>query len=66
MSALKHRYSEVWSTLSARRRVEFEVPVAGVETTPTLRYSSPWPWVLAVTVSLFMWAGVAWLVWFFV
>ena len=33
---------------------------------PGLRYSSPWPWVLALGISLSMWAGLAWLVRLFV
>jgi hypothetical protein len=28
-----------------------------------LRYSSPWPWTLALAVSLAMWASLAWLIW---
>jgi len=31
-----------------------------------LRYSSPWPWVLALTISCGMWAGIGWLIWTFV
>jgi len=27
-----------------------------------LRYSSPWPWALALGISLSMWAGLIWLV----
>ncbi len=28
-----------------------------------LRYSSPWPWVLALAISLTIWLGAAWLIW---
>jgi hypothetical protein len=28
-----------------------------------LRYSSPWPWMLALAISLAMWASLAWLIW---
>jgi hypothetical protein len=28
-----------------------------------LRYSSPWPWILAGTISLAIWASLAWLIW---
>jgi len=31
-----------------------------------LRYSSPWPWVLALAISCGMWAGIGWLIWTFV
>jgi len=30
---------------------------------PALRYSSPWPWVLALAISSTMWVGIGWLVW---
>jgi hypothetical protein len=28
-----------------------------------LRYSSPWPWIFAVGVSLAMWASLGWVIW---
>jgi hypothetical protein len=28
-----------------------------------LRYSSPWPWMFALAISLSMWASLAWLIW---
>jgi len=31
-----------------------------------LRYSSPRPWILAITISLLMWASLASLVWAYV
>ena len=30
---------------------------------PALRYSSPRPWLLAVSVSGAMWAGIIWAIW---
>jgi hypothetical protein len=30
---------------------------------PALRYSSPRPWLLAVSISSGMWAGIIWTVW---
>ncbi|MGA7807161.1 hypothetical protein [Bradyrhizobium sp.] len=30
---------------------------------PVLRYSSPWPWILALAISSTMWVGIGWLVW---
>ena len=35
----------------------------GVGTGSSLRFSSPWPWVRAVVVSLLLWAGLAMLIW---
>ena len=28
-----------------------------------LRFSSPWPWVRAIMISLLLWAGIAALIW---
>src|SRR5437879_5599773 len=28
-----------------------------------LKYSSPWPWVIALAISMSMWAGIGWAVW---
>jgi hypothetical protein len=63
MSALEHRYVDVWSTPTLKRSGDFAVPAADVGSGPALRYSSPWPWVLALAISLSMWAGIGWLVW---
>ena len=30
---------------------------------PVLRFSSPWPWLGAITISLLLWAGIAALIW---
>ena len=30
---------------------------------PALKYSSPWPWVLAIVISGAMWVGIGWLIW---
>jgi hypothetical protein len=35
----------------------------GVRTAPSLRFSSPWPWVRAIMISLLLWAGIAALIW---
>jgi hypothetical protein len=36
---------------------------AHARTSPALRYSSPRPWLLALSISSVMWAGIAWTVW---
>ena len=38
-------------------------PASGTVTAPVLRYSSPWPWILALAISSTMWVGIGWLVW---
>ena len=35
----------------------------GVRPTAVLRFSSPWPWVGAIMVSLLLWAGIATVIW---
>jgi len=35
----------------------------GVRVAPGLRFSSPWPWVRAIMISLLLWAGIAALIW---
>jgi hypothetical protein len=30
---------------------------------PGLRYSSPWPWVSAIMISLLLWTGIAAAIW---
>jgi hypothetical protein len=35
----------------------------GVQMAPGLRFSSPWPWVRAIMISLLLWAGIAALIW---
>jgi len=35
----------------------------GVRMAPGLRFSSPWPWVRAIIISLLLWAGIAALIW---
>ena len=36
---------------------------AGAVSSPDLRYSSPWPWVLALAIGGTMWIGIGWLIW---
>ena len=43
---------------SAYRTRDISVRVA-----PSLRYSSPWPWISAIMISLLLWAGIAALIW---
>jgi len=35
----------------------------GVRMAPALKFSSPWPWVRAIMISLLLWAGIAALIW---
>jgi hypothetical protein len=40
-----------------------DAPVSHGTYAPALRYSSPRPWILAVSISSGMWAGIIWTVW---
>jgi len=40
-----------------RRWVETVNPSTGI------RYSSPWPWILAIVLSLMLWAMIGWVLW---
>jgi len=33
------------------------------QTTGVMRYSSPRPWLIAIGMSLVLWAGIVWLIW---
>ncbi len=35
----------------------------GVRAAAVLRFSSPWPWIGAIMISLLLWAGIATLIW---
>jgi hypothetical protein len=68
MKGFKHRYLDVEPTLGAidrddGRHEHMNIYIGNV---PGLRYSSPWPWVLALGISLSMWIGLVWLVRLFV
>jgi hypothetical protein len=37
--------------------------VTAAVSSPALRSSSPWPWVIALAISSMMWVGIGWLIW---
>jgi hypothetical protein len=39
---------------------------AAAQYAPPLKYSSPWPWVLAIMISCTMWGGIGWVSWVFI
>jgi hypothetical protein len=64
MDGFKHRFLDAGQTFRATdrandRREHMNIDIGNV---PDLRYSSPWPWVLALGISLSMWAGLVWMV----
>jgi hypothetical protein len=66
MSTLKHQRSVTWLPPGQIEKSSYEL--AGAAKTPNgpaLRYSSPWPWVLALALSITIWLAAAWLFWTF-
>jgi hypothetical protein len=50
-------------TPASYRGAKFAALAVEVRNDSALRYSSPWPWVLALTLGVSTWAGIGWLVW---
>lgn len=64
MSEFKPQYFDAGATLSAIGKVDRAVGDADIMIyVPGLRYSSPWPWLLALTIGVTMWGFLAWLIW---
>jgi hypothetical protein len=64
MSTSKHHYLPSGSVLPNMGRSD-QSDAASVFYAPALKYSSPWPWALALMTSGAMWAGLGWLIWKF-
>ena len=75
MDGFKHRYLDARQAARVvdraydrvgRNRTNDPLGHDEIVNAPSLKYSSPWPWALALGVSLSMWAGLVWLVRLFV
>jgi hypothetical protein len=66
MSALKHHYLPHQTALPSEGSSIQLTRETSATHGPALRYSSPWPWVLALMISCAMWATIGWLVWNFI
>jgi hypothetical protein len=62
MSEFSDRYFDAGPTVRRIRRIDRAIRHAGLRTPYGLRGSSPWPWILALALSLTMWASLAWLI----
>jgi len=62
MSEFTDRYFDARPTVRRIRRIDYAIRHAGLRTEDGLRGSSPWPWILALAISLTMWASLAWLI----
>ena len=66
MSTLTRLSFDSRSATGAKEKAYVAREVTAVVSSPALRYSSPWPWLLALAISSTMWAGIGWLIWTFV
>ena len=62
MSEFSDRFFDAGPTVRRIRRIDRAIRHAGLRTEYGLRGSSPWPWILALALSLTMWASLAWLI----
>jgi hypothetical protein len=62
MSEFSDRYFDARPTARRIRRIDHAIRHAEPRTEDGLWGSSPWPWILALAVSLSMWASLAWLI----
>src|ERR1700736_1396263 len=59
MSEYSDRYFDAGPTVRRIRRIDRVIRHAGLRTEDGLRGSSPWPWILALAISLTIWASLA-------
>jgi hypothetical protein len=58
MDRFKHQHRDFRPTTSVINRNHGRVGRVESGNIPGLRYSSPWPWALALGISLSIWAGI--------
>jgi hypothetical protein len=63
MSEFKHQYLGTESGAGDASRVSYPIDHPERTSAHGLRYSSPWPWIVAIVISLAMWTSIAALVW---
>ena len=62
MSEFKPQYFDAGATLSAIDKGNHAIGIVDINYVPVLRYSSPWPWILSLTIGATMWGFLAWLI----
>jgi hypothetical protein len=62
MSGFKHQYFGAEPVRRNAGQTQRAIGKRNGITVYDLRYSSPWPWIFAVVMSLAMWASIVWLV----
>lgn len=63
MSEFRNSYFDTHAGIGRIGKVDHATQNTRFRTTQGLRFSSPWPWLLALSISLAMWASLAWLAW---
>jgi hypothetical protein len=63
MSELELQYFDAGKVTSAIGQIHHTIGDADVRDVPGLRYSSPWPWVLGLSIGITMWGFLAWSIW---
>ena len=63
MSEFEHQYLGTDSGVGNVSHANCPTDHAECTNVRSLRYSSPWPWIVAIVISLSMWASVAGLIW---
>lgn len=59
---LNHRYFDTGRTLSVIDQAHHAIGHADTKHVRGLMYSSPKPWILALTISITMWGVLAWII----
>jgi hypothetical protein len=63
MAELKHQFVVAGPTVSNISQANPAIGDVDIGHVRGLRYSSPWPWMLAGVISLAMWVSLACLIW---
>jgi hypothetical protein len=63
MSEFEHQYLGTDSGVGDVSHASYPADHAEGTNVRGLRYSSPWPWIVAIVISLSIWASVGWLIW---
>jgi hypothetical protein len=65
MAKIKYQYFDANSEIGQSSLANHAIGSLDYGNSHGLRYSSPWPWIFAVGISLAMWASLGWIIWVF-
>jgi hypothetical protein len=66
MAKIKYQYFDANSGIGQTDLANHAIGSLDYGNSHGLRYSSPWPWIFAISISLAMWASIGWIIWVFV